>query len=60
LHAKSLGFVHPVTKEEMFFDSEYPDDLKAVLERWVKYFENRITKENPQYLEEEEDDSEKS
>lgn len=28
LHAKSLGFVHPRTKEFMQFDSELPDDLK--------------------------------
>ncbi|MGA7161056.1 MAG: RluA family pseudouridine synthase [Bacteroidota bacterium] len=31
LHAKSLGFVHPVTKEFMRFDSDLPDDMKAVL-----------------------------
>jgi 23S rRNA pseudouridine1911/1915/1917 synthase len=45
LHAKSLGFVHPTKKTEMFFDSEYPDDLKAVLEKWSVYFENRISKD---------------
>jgi 23S rRNA pseudouridine1911/1915/1917 synthase len=37
LHAKSLGFTHPVTGERMDFDSEYPDDLKAVLEKWRTY-----------------------
>ena len=37
LHAKSLGFIHPSSKQYMFFDSEYPDDLKAVLEKWRKY-----------------------
>jgi 23S rRNA pseudouridine1911/1915/1917 synthase len=31
LHAKQLGFVHPVTKEMMRFDSELPDDMKQVL-----------------------------
>lgn len=31
LHAKLLGFVHPVTKENMLFESELPDDMKAVL-----------------------------
>lgn len=25
LHAKSLGFIHPTTKEKMFFDSELPE-----------------------------------
>ncbi len=32
LHAKQLGFVHPVTKELMRFDSELPGDMKEVLE----------------------------
>lgn len=34
LHAKSLGFIHPVTKKEMNFDSELPDDMLLVLEKW--------------------------
>jgi 23S rRNA pseudouridine1911/1915/1917 synthase len=37
LHAKSLGFVHPSTREYVHFDSEYPDDMQAVLEKWRKY-----------------------
>lgn len=37
LHAKSLGFVHPVTKEFMQFDSELPDDFTQVLEKWDGY-----------------------
>jgi 23S rRNA pseudouridine1911/1915/1917 synthase len=32
LHAKKLGFLHPVTKEFMRFDSELPEDMKKVLE----------------------------
>src|SRR6185295_15165655 len=32
LHAKSLGFIHPSTKEECFFDSELPPDFANVLE----------------------------
>lgn len=31
LHAKTLGFVHPVTDEEMLFDSTLPDDFLNVL-----------------------------
>jgi len=31
LHAKTLGFVHPKTGEELFFDSELPGDFKEVL-----------------------------
>ena len=41
LHAKTLGFVHPKTKEYMRFDSELPDDFKAVLERWETYLAAR-------------------
>ena len=34
LHARTLGFVHPVTHREMFFTSELPGDFKALLDRW--------------------------
>jgi len=37
LHAKSLGFVHPRSREKMFFDSELPEDMQMVLEKWRKY-----------------------
>jgi 23S rRNA pseudouridine1911/1915/1917 synthase len=37
LHAKSLGFLHPADNRPMHFDSEYPSDLKAVIEKWRAY-----------------------
>jgi 23S rRNA pseudouridine1911/1915/1917 synthase len=37
LHAKTLGFVHPVTKQFMQFDSELPADFKAAIEKWEHY-----------------------
>lgn len=37
LHAKSLGFIHPLTKQKMQFDSEIPADFEAVLEKWRHY-----------------------
>ncbi len=37
LHAKSLGFEHPVSKQYMQFDSELPDDFRAVLDKWEHY-----------------------
>lgn len=37
LHARTLGFVHPKTGEEMFFNSEMPADMQALLEKWRKY-----------------------
>ncbi|HUI30026.1 MAG TPA: RluA family pseudouridine synthase [Candidatus Acidoferrales bacterium] len=33
LHAKTLGFVHPATKQFMHFDSDLPEDFKEVLEQ---------------------------
>jgi 23S rRNA pseudouridine1911/1915/1917 synthase len=40
LHAKSLGFVHPTTKEWMQFDTELPENFQAIVDKWenfVKY-----------------------
>ena len=37
LHAKTLGFKHPRTKKEMFFESELPEDFAAVVEKWRNY-----------------------
>lgn len=37
LHAKTLGFIHPATKEKVFFDSELPEDFRLVLEKWENY-----------------------
>jgi 23S rRNA pseudouridine1911/1915/1917 synthase len=32
LHAEVLGFVHPVSKEEMNFSAPIPPDMQSVLE----------------------------
>ena len=40
LHAKSLGFVHPVTKKNMQFDSELPTDFQQVMEKWNHYVQH--------------------
>ena len=37
LHAKSLGFTHPTTKKEMFFDSELAEDMQQLIEKWRNY-----------------------
>jgi 23S rRNA pseudouridine1911/1915/1917 synthase len=37
LHAKSLGFVHPKTGEEMYFETEIPNDIAQIIERWRTY-----------------------
>ncbi len=39
LHAKTLGFIHPKTNEEVFFDSPVPVDMYNVIERWRNYLQ---------------------
>ncbi len=41
LHAKSLAFNHPVTGERLSFDSDLPDDMVQVIEKWRKYISGR-------------------
>jgi 23S rRNA pseudouridine1911/1915/1917 synthase len=45
LHAKSLGFIHPSTGKEMFFDSEIAPDMQALIERWKTYSASRNNEE---------------
>jgi 23S rRNA pseudouridine1911/1915/1917 synthase len=44
LHAKTLGFIHPLTGKEMFFDTELPDDMKQVIEKWRNYVSVSVKK----------------
>ncbi len=37
LHARTLGFVHPRTGEEMFFEAPVPADMTSMIERWRTY-----------------------
>jgi 23S rRNA pseudouridine1911/1915/1917 synthase len=41
LHAKTLGFIHPTTNEEMSFDSELPEDMTKLIEKWGSYIVGR-------------------
>jgi 23S rRNA pseudouridine1911/1915/1917 synthase len=41
LHAQTLGFVHPRTGEELFFEAPLPDDMTQLIERWRTYVANR-------------------
>ena len=36
LHAKTLGFEHPITGKHIFLESALPDDFTAVIEKWRK------------------------
>ncbi len=37
LHAKTLGFTHPLTGKRMFFDSTWADDMQALIDKWRRY-----------------------
>lgn len=37
LHAKTLGFTHPVSGKELFFDTNLPDDMEKVIAKWRNY-----------------------
>jgi len=39
LHAKTLGFIHPTSGKEIFFDTELPDDMQAVIQKWRNYIQ---------------------
>ena len=41
LHAKTLGFVHPESKENMFFESPLPPDIEQVIDKWRRYIGSR-------------------
>ena len=41
LHAKTLGFLHPVTGKELFFESEIPGDMSELIQKWRKYVQTR-------------------
>jgi 23S rRNA pseudouridine1911/1915/1917 synthase len=45
LHAKTLGFVHPTTGEMMRFDTELPDDMKELIEKWRGYSKSNVAGE---------------
>ena len=42
LHAKTLGFTHPRTGERMFFDSPWPADIEALIDKWRNYQPNSL------------------
>ena len=34
LHARTLGFVHPTTGKQMDFTSEWPEEMRQLIEKW--------------------------
>lgn len=46
LHARSLGFIHPVNGERMFFETELPADMSELLEKWRHYVKHQKSRLN--------------
>lgn len=42
LHARTLGFTHPRTGERMHFDSEWPQDMSNLINKWRNYEPNHV------------------
>lgn len=42
LHARSLGFEHPTTKEKIYLEAELPEYFQLLLEKWDKYTARRL------------------
>ena len=42
LHARTLGFTHPRTGERMFFDSQWPEDMTKLINKWRNYEPNNV------------------
>lgn len=41
LHARSLGFIHPSTRKEMYFEAPLPENFSLLIERWRTYISGR-------------------
>ena len=42
LHAKTLGFDHPRTGERMYFESQWPEDMTNLINKWRNYEPNTL------------------
>lgn len=46
LHARTLGFVHPITNDYMSFDCPIPDDMEQCIEKWRSYAKNSTAEQS--------------
>lgn len=46
LHARTLGFIHPTTQKEVFFESPMPPDMEAVIQKWRTYSVSKPAEDN--------------
>ena len=43
LHAKSLAFKHPSTRNFVSFDSDLPEDMKQLIDKWQNYSKHKLS-----------------
>jgi 23S rRNA pseudouridine1911/1915/1917 synthase len=41
LHARELGFIHPISGEPLRFEADIPEDMQTVIEKWKLYAANK-------------------
>ena len=42
LHARTIGFIHPGTGKAVIFESQLPDDMQKLIDKWREYIKNKI------------------
>lgn len=46
LHAKTLGFIHPVTGKHIFLENDIPSDMQALINKWRNYSMSKVLEED--------------
>lgn len=41
LHARTIGFIHPATNKPVLFESQIPEDMSMLIEKWRNYVTKR-------------------
>ena len=42
LHAKTIGFIHPRSRKAVVFDSQLPDDMQRLFDKWRNYVKTKL------------------
>jgi 23S rRNA pseudouridine1911/1915/1917 synthase len=46
LHAKSLGFIHPILQSSLYFESKLPPDMADLIDKWRNYAVHKLNNEH--------------
>lgn len=50
LHAKSLGFIHPIKGNHLYFEVDMPRDMTELIYKWRNYAVHKVNDEYDPYL----------